>query len=64
MKDCKEEQLAELAENALTQIKERQYHVEMESLGVKEILKYGIAFSGKDVYIRAESGAISDANIS
>lgn len=55
-KDCKEEQLEELAETALNQINNRQYHAEMNAQGVKEILKYGIAFSGKDVSIKAEIG--------
>lgn len=54
-KDCKEEQLDELAEKALNQINNRQYHAEMNAQGVKEILKYGIAFSGKDVSIKAET---------
>ncbi len=53
-KDCAEEQLNELAETALTQIKDRLYNVEMSARGVNEILKYGIAFSGKSVCIKAE----------
>lgn len=53
-KDCKEGQLEELAESALNQINDRQYCVEMNAQGVNEILKYGIAFSGKDVCIKAE----------
>ena len=44
----------ELAETALKQINDRQYHVEMTAQGVKEILQYGIAFSGKSASIRAE----------
>ena len=54
-KDCKEEKLDELAELALKQINDRQYHVEMSIHGVKEILQYGIVFSGKKASIRAES---------
>ena len=53
-KNCTEEQLDELAENALKQINDRQYHVEMSAQDVKEILQYGIAFSGKSASIKAE----------
>lgn len=53
-KDCKEAQLDELAKTALEQINDRQYHVEMDAQGVKEILQYGIAFSGKSASIKAE----------
>lgn len=53
-KDCKEGQLEELAQTALDQIKDRQYYIEMQAQGVREILQYGIAFSGKRVCVRAE----------
>lgn len=53
-KDCTEGQLDEFAETALKQINDRQYHVEMSARGVKEILQYGIAFSGKSACVRAE----------
>ena len=53
-KDCKEGQLEKLAQTALDQIKDRQYYIEMQAQGVKEILQYGIAFSGKRVCVRAE----------
>ena len=53
-KDCNEEQLDELAVTALKQISDRQYHVEMNAQGVKEILRYGIAFSGKSASVKAE----------
>ena len=53
-KDCNDEQLTELAQTALDQMNERQYHMEMTGQGVTEILKYGIAFSGKKVCIKAE----------
>lgn len=49
-----DEMLDELAKNALEQIKKRIYPSEMESLGVEKVLKYGIAFSGKRVRIKAE----------
>ncbi len=53
-KKCTDEMLDELAKNALEQIKKRIYPSEMESLGVEKVLKYGIAFSGKKVRIKAE----------
>ena len=53
-KGCTEEQLDELAKIALKQINDRQYHVEISAQGVKEILQYGIAFSGKSASVRAE----------
>ena len=53
-KDYNEEQLAKLAETALKQINDRQYHIEMSTQGVKEILQYGIAFSGKSTCIKAD----------
>lgn len=53
-KDCSDGQLEGLAEKALRQISKRQYDAEMAGCGVKTILKYGIAFSGKKVCIRAE----------
>ena len=54
-KNCTEEQLDELAEIALKQINDKQYHIEMHSQGVQEILQYGIAFSGKSVIVKAEA---------
>ena len=54
-KDCTEEQLGELAKTALKQINGRQYYVEMRAQGVKEILQYGIAFSGKSASVKAET---------
>lgn len=53
-KNCTEEQLEELAQTALKQIKDRQYHVEMVAQGVKKIFQYGISFSGKSTCVRAE----------
>ncbi len=53
-KECEEEKLKKLAENAISQMDERQYYVEMNANGIEEILKYGIAFSGKNVCIKAE----------
>lgn len=53
-KNYTEGQMDELAETAPKQINDRQYHVEMSAQGVKEILQYGIAFSGKSASVRAE----------
>ena len=54
-KDCTEKELDSLANNALNQINNRMYHVEMRSQGVEKVLKYGISFSGKKVCIKAET---------
>lgn len=48
------EDLERLAEDALAQINEKRYNSEMMQEGVKNILKLGIAFSGKKVKIKAE----------
>ena len=53
-KNCSEEQLEKLADAALKQINERRYNSEMASHGVDKILRYGIAFSGKDTCVKAE----------
>ncbi len=43
--------LKELAKAAVRQIEEKQYGVILEQAGVQTILKYGVAFSGKQVEI-------------
>ena len=53
-KNCGAEKLKKLSENALEQIKERKYDTEMLAKGVKNIVKYGVAFSGKKVEITME----------
>ena len=53
-KNCNDSELEKLAGKALDQMNQRQYHVEMKAKGVKEILQYGIAFSGKSACIQAE----------
>lgn len=50
----KENELEALAETALEQIENKRYDAEMCSDGVENILKLGIAFSGKKVKIKAE----------
>lgn len=53
-KDCSEDELKELSEKALAQIDSRKYETELTVKGVRNILKYGVAFSGKKVQITAE----------
>ena len=50
-KDCTEDELKQLSEKALTQIDNRKYETELTVKGVRNILKYGVAFSGKRVMI-------------
>lgn len=46
------EELDRLAEDALVQIEDIRYDSEMKEEGIKEILKFGIAFTGKKVCIK------------
>ena len=46
--------LDELAKEALNQIDQKRYDSEMTEMGIANILKRGIAFSGKKVKIRTE----------
>lgn len=46
------EALDALAEEALDQIDQKRYDSEMKAVGIKDIMKFGIAFSGKRVRIR------------
>lgn len=46
------EELDRLAEDALVQIEDMRYDSEMKEEGIKEILKFGIAFTGKNVCIK------------
>lgn len=46
------EELDRLAEDALVQIEDKRYDSEMKEEGIKEILKFGIAFTGKKVCIK------------
>ena len=50
-KDRSSEQLDALAESALKQIVDRKYDVDMRTRGITDIIKYGVAFSGKNVRI-------------
>ena len=49
-----EEKLSSLADEALTQIDDNRYDEEMKSEGVQDILKIGIAFSGKKVTVKTK----------
>ena len=50
-KRCSAKCLKVLAESALEQIEEKNYDAQFEALGVKEVLHYGVAFSGKNVEV-------------
>lgn len=50
-KDCADDELKALSETALKQINDRKYDTELTTKGVKNIFKYGVAFSGKKVQI-------------
>ena len=54
LKHTKEENadLERLADEALVQIDEKKYDAEMTESGIKEIIKIGIAFHGKNVSVR------------
>ena len=43
--------LAASADEALKQIEDKHYDTDMKDRGIKEIVKYGIAFAGKNVEI-------------
>ena len=49
-----EEELKSLAKDALLQIENKKYDFEMREEGIENILKLGIAFSGKRVSVRTE----------
>lgn len=50
-KDTSEIELQRLADTALVQIETNRYDTELVSHGINDILKYGVAFSGKKVVI-------------
>lgn len=50
-KNSSANELLSLAETALAQIENRKYETDMRAKGVKEIIKYGVAFSGKNVEV-------------
>ena len=52
-KDLDDKGIDKLADEALRQIEDKEYVIEMKDEGVGEILKLGMAFSGKKVVIKA-----------
>ena len=53
-KDLNDEEMDALSVEALDQINDKGYDTEMREEGVTQIIKFGIAFSGKRVKIRTE----------
>ena len=53
-KNASDDELKELSETALKQINDRKYDTELATKGVKNVFKYGVAFSGKKVKITSE----------
>ena len=53
-KDLSADELSGLADEALIQIDEKRYDVEMKEDGIQDILKFGIAFSGKKVSVKTK----------
>lgn len=53
-KNSTEEKLKALSQTALNQINTKRYDTEMTARGVEKILKYGVAFCGKQVEITME----------
>ena len=53
-KDWSADELSGLADEALIQIDEKRYDAEMKEDGIQDILKFGIAFSGKKVSVKTK----------
>ena len=53
-KDLGADELSGLADEALAQIDEKRYDAEMKEDGIQDILKFGIAFSGKKVSVKTK----------
>lgn len=53
-KSCNKEALEKLAATALKQINDKKYDTELKSDGVSNIIKFGVAFSGKNVAVVSE----------
>lgn len=54
-KNLSEDALDHLADDALEQIEQKRYDSEMKENGITNILKFGIAFSGKKVSVKTKS---------
>ena len=50
-KNCSASDLKELAQNALRQISDKRYDFDMKSKGIRSVISYGVAFSGKHAEI-------------
>ena len=57
-KDLSEEQLDILAERATAQIEDLSYATELRASGVRNIINYGVAFSGKHAAVHASQTGI------
>ena len=53
-KDLNADELLGLADEALAQIDDKRYDEEMKEDGIQDILKFGIAFSGKKVSVKTK----------
>lgn len=53
-KNLRGEALSDLAKEALAQIDDKRYDMDMKEEGFQDILKFGIAFSGKQVRVETE----------
>lgn len=53
-KDLSADELLGIADEALIQIDEKRYDAEMKEDGIQDILKFGIAFSGKKVSVKTK----------
>ena len=54
-KNCADEKLEKLAATALQQIVDKKYDIDMTAKGINAVIKYGVAFSGKNVKIVMEA---------
>ena len=52
MSVSEKDKLPEYAEKALLQIADRNFRRDLEDRGILDIVKYGIAFSGKNVEVK------------
>lgn len=62
-KSCKDEKLlSSSAKEALRQIEDKKYDVELKDRGIDDVVKYGIAFAGKMVEVECLQGEIGIKN--
>lgn len=53
-RDIDEDELRRLSKDALEQMNDKKYDIQMRAEGISSIYKYGVAFSGKKVEIACE----------